>query len=55
MDSFYYSGKGLCYGVVASLFFVKKQRVCWYFTGFGLGYAIYTHCHTLINNTLPKK
>lgn len=50
IDAGYYALKGLGYGLVASIFFSKRVRVMWYFTGFGFGYATYLNCHPLVNN-----
>lgn len=54
IDAGYYALKGLCYGAVASIFFTKKQRVLWYFMGFGFGYATYLNCHPFVTKTVLK-
>jgi len=50
IDAGYYSLKGLGYGLAASIFFTKKVRVMWYFTGFGFGYATYQNCNHLVSS-----
>lgn len=35
------AGKGLGYGLIASLFFLRKQRVIFYGAGFGAGLAFF--------------
>jgi len=34
-------GKGLLYGAVASVFFVRKRQIIFYSAGFGVGYSVF--------------
>ena len=36
--------KGFAYGLVLSIFFLKKRRVMGYGLGFGLGTALHKNC-----------